>query len=87
MDAIGGIGVPTLVLAGSADRLAPLHHAHHLTRTIPGCRSVVLEGVGHHPPLEATDQVAAHILSFLDRLDTSRWIPGPTDDDPTMRVR
>ena len=71
-DAVGRIALPTLVLAGSADRIAPLHHAHHLERHISGSRLIVLDGLGHHPPLEATEKVAEHILSFLSEIEVPR---------------
>jgi acyl transferase domain-containing protein/pimeloyl-ACP methyl ester carboxylesterase/NADPH:quinone reductase-like Zn-dependent oxidoreductase/NAD(P)-dependent dehydrogenase (short-subunit alcohol dehydrogenase family)/acyl carrier protein len=63
------IHLPTLVIVGSEDRLAAPRYARYLTRHIPQSRLVVLDGVGHHPPLEATEQVAEHILSFLDAFE------------------
>jgi len=66
MDALGGIDLPTLVLAGSADQVAPLRHSHYLRQHIPGSRLSVLEGVGHHPPLEAAEEVARQVDRFFD---------------------
>jgi pimeloyl-ACP methyl ester carboxylesterase len=60
------IHLPTLVIVGSEDRLAAPRYARYLARHISQSRLVVLDGVGHHPPLEATEQVAEQILSFLD---------------------
>lgn len=69
LDAAGRVDIPTLVLAGATDRVAPVHQARELERRIRGSRMIVLEGVGHHPPLEATNEVAAHIVAFLDAID------------------
>jgi acyl transferase domain-containing protein/pimeloyl-ACP methyl ester carboxylesterase len=70
-DAVDGIDLPTLVIAGSEDPLAPPRYARYLERRIPGSRLVILDGVGHHPPVESTDKVAEHILSFLDEIDVA----------------
>jgi len=45
------IGVPTLVVHGSADPLFPLGHGRALANEIPGARLHVLDGAGHvlHP--------------------------------------
>jgi acyl transferase domain-containing protein/pimeloyl-ACP methyl ester carboxylesterase/acyl carrier protein len=66
-----GIHLPTLVLVGSEDRVAPPRYARYLARHISKSRLVVLDDVGHHPPVEATQQVAEQILSFLDDLELS----------------
>ena len=41
------IGVPTLVIHGSADPMFPLGHGQALAEEIPGARLLVLEGAGH----------------------------------------
>jgi pimeloyl-ACP methyl ester carboxylesterase len=71
-DAVSRIAVPTLVLAGADDLVAPVQHAHDLARRISGSRFVELPGLRHHPPLEATAEVAGHILSFVAGLDAPR---------------
>jgi pimeloyl-ACP methyl ester carboxylesterase len=65
-----GIHLPTLVIVGSEDHLAPPRYARYLARNISQSRLVVLEGVGHHPPLEAVDNVAEQLLFFLDELQS-----------------
>jgi pimeloyl-ACP methyl ester carboxylesterase len=62
----GPIRTPALILAGSQDRLAPLHSVEALHRSLPGSRLVVLEGVAHHPFLEAPERAIAAVVSFLD---------------------
>jgi pimeloyl-ACP methyl ester carboxylesterase len=63
--AMSAIGVPTLVLHGSADPLFPLPHGESLAAEIPDARLVVLDGVGHEvpPPLlwdTVVDEIARH---------------------------
>jgi pimeloyl-ACP methyl ester carboxylesterase len=44
---LSSIGVPTLVIHGSADPMFPLGHGQALAEEIPGARLLVLEGAGH----------------------------------------
>ncbi|MFJ9810351.1 alpha/beta fold hydrolase [Streptomyces sp. NPDC101158] len=44
---LASIGVPTLVIHGTADPLFPLPHGAALAEAIPGGRLLVLEGAGH----------------------------------------
>ena len=46
------IGVPTLVVTGSADRIIPPANSERLAAGIPGSRLLVLPGAGHCFPLE-----------------------------------
>jgi pimeloyl-ACP methyl ester carboxylesterase len=52
--------VPTLVLAGSEDRLTPPVHARGLARTLPNCAGMIeLDRTGHMAPLERDADVTA----------------------------
>ncbi len=44
---LSSIGVPTLVIHGSADPMFPLAHGQALADEIPGARLLPLEGAGH----------------------------------------
>jgi pimeloyl-ACP methyl ester carboxylesterase len=44
---LSSIGVPTLVIHGSADPMFPLGHGEALAEEIPGARLLTLEGAGH----------------------------------------
>ncbi len=91
--ALEGIHLPALVLVGSEDRLAAPRYARYLARHISKSRLVVLQGVGHHPPLEATEQVAEQIMSFLDDFELSHagsrakhsYVRGLSPDKATSR--
>jgi TAP-like protein len=44
---LSSIGVPTLVIHGTADPMFPIEHGRALAREIPGARLLSLEGAGH----------------------------------------
>ncbi|MEW1550833.1 alpha/beta fold hydrolase [Streptomyces tsukubensis] len=56
------LGLPAVVLVGSADRLTPPVHSHRLAANLPDCRGlVVLDGAGHMTPVERPDAVTAQL--------------------------
>lgn len=62
---IGRLTVPTLVVAGSADRAAPPELVQACADAIPGARFATLTGVGHIPSIEQPAALAALIAQFL----------------------
>jgi pimeloyl-ACP methyl ester carboxylesterase len=62
---LAAIRIPTLVVAGAADRLTPPRYARFLAETIPGARLVEIEAAGHFPQLEQPEPVNAAIRAFL----------------------
>jgi len=62
------ISVPTLVLTGSEDRVAPPAHARMMAERIPGARFVELAGAGHISNIEAPAAFNAALAAFLDSL-------------------
>jgi pimeloyl-ACP methyl ester carboxylesterase len=58
------IRVPTLVLSGSADVIAPPAQARRIAELIPDARLEVFKGAGHMLMLERTDEVDALIAEF-----------------------
>ncbi|WP_407147094.1 alpha/beta fold hydrolase [Bradyrhizobium sp. ORS 86] len=62
---LGAVKAPTLVLAGSEDRLIPPAHTLSLAREIPGARSAIVEGVGHVGTIQDPATMAAHVRAFL----------------------
>ncbi len=44
------VGMPTLILHGTADPLFPVQHGRALAASIPGARLIELDGVGHQLP-------------------------------------
>ena len=62
---LGGIAVPTLVLAGSMDPNAPAEGMARMAAKIPGARFEVMEGVGHLAHLERPAGFNAVLDGFL----------------------
>jgi pimeloyl-ACP methyl ester carboxylesterase len=63
--ALARVAVPTLVLAGGADRLCPVDRHEEIAALVPGARLEVLEDVGHLVTLEAPERVRAHLTAWL----------------------
>ena len=63
------IGVPTLVVAGSADPNAPASGMRRMAEGIPGARYVELDGVGHLAHLERPERFNAALDDFLRTLE------------------
>lgn len=65
-DRIRRASVPTLLVQGSADRLAGLAAAQHVAQMRRDWVLVVLEGIGHLPILEAPTRFLAAVEAWLD---------------------
>jgi pimeloyl-ACP methyl ester carboxylesterase len=63
---LGRIRVPTLLLWGAQDRLAPLAQAEVYRQAIPGARLEVIEGCGHIPATERPTEFGDSVARFLD---------------------
>jgi len=58
--------MPTLVIAGEDDTVAPVHAARRLASRLPDVRYVELAGVGHLVHYERPVEAAAAIQSFME---------------------
>jgi pimeloyl-ACP methyl ester carboxylesterase len=65
---LGAIRTPTLVVAGTEDRLTPLRFSQFLADAIAGARLVEVPDAGHFPQLEQPAAVNAAIREFLASL-------------------
>jgi pimeloyl-ACP methyl ester carboxylesterase len=63
-DVLPKVGVPTLLVWGDRDRLVPIRIADEWQRLLPDARLTRLP-CGHVPMLEAPQELAAAMLSFL----------------------
>ena len=63
-----GCAVPTLLVAGERDDIAPVAAQRELADRFPDARLVVLPGTGHLTHYEAPAAVAAAITEFTARL-------------------
>lgn len=76
------LDVPTVVVAGTADRLTPPVHARALADALPQCVGLdILPGIGHMTPVEAPEAVTARLreltATYLRDAETSRTAAGP----------
>ena len=66
------IAVPTLVIAGSADRLIPAENSRILASRIPNAELAILENAGHGFVTDAGAESTRIILDFLGRHSKGR---------------
>ncbi len=59
--------MPTLLIAGDLDTIAPLSGQRHLAELLPDVELVVIEGVGHLIHYEKPTEAAAAIRKFLEQ--------------------
>lgn len=71
--ALAQIHVPTLLIAGQQDRLAPGSTIERMARKIAGSRWVQMPGIGHWVHLESPDAFDALVLDFLQER-AERWL-------------
>jgi pimeloyl-ACP methyl ester carboxylesterase len=64
---LAAIQVPTLVLAGGDDKVAPASVMERMAAKIPGADFVVLEGCGHLGPMDQPGEFNAALAAFLER--------------------
>ena len=71
------IGVPTLILWGESDAVAPIAQGRELAKLIPGATMVELPDVGHIPAIEAPDKFDAALMTFLTTTQVASAAPVP----------
>jgi 3-oxoadipate enol-lactonase len=64
----GQVQVPTLVITGEHDPIAPPAMAQAMAQAIPGARYVELAGAGHISNIEAPDAFNAAVRAFVQEL-------------------
>nr|WP_255220142.1 alpha/beta fold hydrolase [Burkholderia glumae] len=62
---LAAIAVPTLVLTGDSDAIAPPAHAREMADAIPGAKLVIVPECGHNATLECPEAVNAALLAWL----------------------
>ena len=65
--ALSGVGVPTLVVHGSADPLIDVSGGRATAAAVPGAELVVVEGMGHDLPAALWPQVVDAITGLIAR--------------------
>ncbi|MGH8720680.1 MAG: alpha/beta fold hydrolase [Burkholderiales bacterium] len=61
------IRVPTLLVAGGDDRVAPCAVMERMAQKIPGAEFVLLEGCGHLGPMDQPEPFNEALAGFLER--------------------
>lgn len=61
------IDVPTLIICGEEDAIAPAAEMQAIAKSIPGAKYVGISGAGHMAPLEKPAEVNAAIRQFLGK--------------------
>jgi pimeloyl-ACP methyl ester carboxylesterase len=72
MQQLDRIQLPTLVISGGSDLLAPAKYGQYLSANIHGAVYAEIEGGGHMMALEQPERVASAVASFLDELNAGR---------------
>lgn len=62
---LSAIAVPTLILAGEAEKVCPLEAHEEMAQAIPGARLFTIPKAGHFAPLENPAAVARHVRDWL----------------------
>jgi pimeloyl-ACP methyl ester carboxylesterase len=84
-DRVPGFDVPTVVLAGTHDRLTPVWHARRMAARLPRLVELIeLPGVGHMSAVQAADAVNAVLGRLVD--DHLRPVP-PAPVTPPERAQ
>jgi pimeloyl-ACP methyl ester carboxylesterase len=60
------VGVPTLFLWGTSDRILSETYGRGYCALVPGARFEAIERAGHFPHIEQPDEFARRALSFAD---------------------
>jgi pimeloyl-ACP methyl ester carboxylesterase len=71
-DALTGISVPTLVLAGERDENAPADMMERMAAKIPGARFQVIPGAGHLAHFEQPMAFREALDGFLEKTKKQR---------------
>jgi pimeloyl-ACP methyl ester carboxylesterase len=64
---LAAIRVPTLLIAGSDDRVAPAAVMERMAQNVPDAEYVLLEGCGHLGPMDQPDLFNETLAGFLER--------------------
>ncbi|MGH3751898.1 MAG: alpha/beta fold hydrolase [Pseudonocardiaceae bacterium] len=67
--------LPTLVLAGTRDRLTPIRHSERIAAALPDATFVRYAGAGHMVTLERAEQIAGRIGELVATVRARRRLP------------
>lgn len=64
-DKLRFINVPTLLIWGGEDKMIPIEYSKEFVSSIPNCDFVIMNGCGHAPFEENSEEFANIVLEFL----------------------
>jgi pimeloyl-ACP methyl ester carboxylesterase len=67
VDRLAEIPVPTLIMHGTVDPVAPVAHAHCMAAAIPDNDLWLIDGLGHETPAALTPELARRLLALFLR--------------------
>ncbi len=76
-EAVSRIKAPTLIVAGTKDRVVPYRNAELLAETIPNSRLVLFEGGSHLLFIENAHIFNRVVMDFLGEVDEGAFTPQP----------
>lgn len=71
MDRLDALHIPTLILVGGEDKMAPPRFSEYLAEKIPGSKFEVITGAGHMVMLEKPRKIADGMSEFIRRIPYS----------------
>lgn len=80
-DRLRKLGIPTLVIHGTADQFIPVEHGRKLAEVIPTASGLWLEGVGHVFPVPDMESLMKSIFAHLEK-DTGSSVAIPPEQTP-----
>lgn len=66
---LGGVSVPTLVVAAADDKAVPARHTNMLREGIPGASYIEVSGAGHFMIVTHSDQFAGIVTDWLSTVE------------------
>jgi pimeloyl-ACP methyl ester carboxylesterase len=63
-DRLAALHLPVLGMFGAEDQIYDAQRSLHAFKSVPGARTVLIQGAGHSPNVEKPDEVARLILGF-----------------------
>jgi pimeloyl-ACP methyl ester carboxylesterase len=64
-DVLASIGVPTLAIHGTGDRIVRVSAARHTIKTVPNGKLLLYDGVGHAPHLVIPERFSRDLATFV----------------------
>ncbi|MBZ5551489.1 MAG: alpha/beta hydrolase [Acidobacteriia bacterium] len=71
-DRLPSLRIPTLIIAGSEDRIISPDNSRRLHQMIPNSRLKVFANAGHHVPIEYPEEFNQAVIEFLDSTPVAR---------------